>query len=453
MNEDLLSEQVSRALVADVAPEHLESYNFSVGILPAFKLLHSLFYGDPVDTCLKLMVLFEVSRASGRFSIERIRGTAPFLSSDRVDAIVRSLKEGDWLDLRASDNTYTLSTIGLHLIGLLHAADLVHLSPTNALSRAAQNAAFRTTLDGADGITGYLLDQLLVVLENQVQDAKTVLQHGRPFRMIAWARREHRRQIETIQEVLATIEAHTDASSQHFTKVVRLHSAMQEIIRHRTSINTRLKDWNLDRLHASDTGYSISHLCESVMGIEDEGVLLSLLDDGTVQPMLVGPSLSTQEICVRFQGARRRLVSQQEIFEYAPPDMPDTELLSATEIDPAAELKARWSRLFADRASDAPLELHDWIQRASFSGVVYELTLLSRLQYAGDAIPLDDGRQVALKTYTNLAEAVSPGELLRFLEDQRALLRLETGLFSRVTLSILPPPTSTPGREAERTDG
>jgi hypothetical protein len=62
-----------------------------------------------------------------------------------VEGLVRSLKDGDWLDLRESDHTYALSPHGLHLLSVLHAADFDNLAPANALARAAQNAAFGAT--------------------------------------------------------------------------------------------------------------------------------------------------------------------------------------------------------------------------------------------------------------------------------------------------------------------
>ncbi len=437
-----LLERVSGALSADIDPEHLESYDFAEGIMPAFPLLHSLFYGSDLDTCFKMMVLFEVSRMTGRFSIERVRSYTPFLDRARVDGIVRSLKEGGWLELRASDNTYTLSTLGLHLIALLHAADLKGLSPTNVLSRAAQNAQFRTTLDGASGVTTYLLDQLLVVLEKQIEEARAILQHGRPYRMIAWSRRKHHHQMETIREVLGTIEAHTDESSHHFAKVVRLHDAMQEIISLHTGINTRLRDWNLERLYASDAGYSIAQLCESVLGMEESTQLERLVTDGTIQAPTPAPSLTTDEIRVRFQGARRKLKSQREQFEYSPPAPPLTGQWRVAEVDPTAILVARWTELLADRGpGDPPLELEEWIERQSFAGTVYELTLLCRLAHRDRRIPLADGRQVELIVYDDLARQVTPEQLLGALETAGVLRRLDTGLFTRVTLSVIESPS------------
>jgi hypothetical protein len=57
--------------------------------------------------------------------------------------------------------------------------------------------------------------------------------------MIDWSRREHRRQLETIQQVLTMLQERIDASSRAFHYVVRLHDAMQEIIRLHTGIHNR----------------------------------------------------------------------------------------------------------------------------------------------------------------------------------------------------------------------
>src|SRR5947207_8607762 len=104
---------------------------------------------NEVDTCLKLMVLHELTRVGGRWSLERIRSHTRFLDPSRVEALVRSLKGGGCLDLREMDHTYALSPHGVHLLSVLHAADFGNLGPANALARAAQNAAFGATLDGS----------------------------------------------------------------------------------------------------------------------------------------------------------------------------------------------------------------------------------------------------------------------------------------------------------------
>ena len=96
----------------------------------------------------------------GRWSLERIRPHSRFLDPSRVEALVRSLKDGGWLDLRELDHTYALSPHGVHLLSILHAADFGNLGPANALARAAQNAAFGATLDGSSpDVASYLLEQ------------------------------------------------------------------------------------------------------------------------------------------------------------------------------------------------------------------------------------------------------------------------------------------------------
>src|SRR5207245_10142322 len=112
-------------------------------------------------------------------------------------------------------------------------------------------------------------DQLLILLEDQVDQARSVLQHGRPYRMIEWSRREHRRQLETIQQVLNTLQEQLDTSSNAFYQVVRLHDSMQEIIRLHTGIHNRLRAWNLDRLYTADAGYSVPELLDAVLAADD----------------------------------------------------------------------------------------------------------------------------------------------------------------------------------------
>lgn len=68
---------------------------------------------------------------------------------------------------------YSLSSHGIHLLSLLHAADFGSLAPANALARAAQNAAFEATLEGSGAsAASYLLEQLLVLLDDQVDQAR-----------------------------------------------------------------------------------------------------------------------------------------------------------------------------------------------------------------------------------------------------------------------------------------
>lgn len=148
MTSTPLHDDIAQALVGDVDPDRLEGYRFAVGILPVFKLIRALFSQNELDTCLKLMLLHELSSGGGRWSLERIRAGARFLDPSRIDALVRSLRDGDWLELRASDNTYVPSLVGVNLLSLLAAADLANLSPQNALARPPR------TQSSAPGSTG-----------------------------------------------------------------------------------------------------------------------------------------------------------------------------------------------------------------------------------------------------------------------------------------------------------
>ncbi|MCP4676652.1 MAG: hypothetical protein GY854_14300 [Deltaproteobacteria bacterium] len=431
-----LAEEVAQALVGDVDPENVEAFNFASGILPAFRLIRALFSMNELDSCLKLMVLHELSRTSGRFTIERIRSCAAFLDPGRVDGIVRSLREGEWLNLRAVDNTYTMSPLGLTLIAVLHAADIGGLSPTNVLARAAQNAAFGAKLEGAGGVTGYLLDQLLVMLEDQVEEARQVLRQGRPFKMIAWSRRHHRRQLDIIRQVLASLTEHMEESSREFGKIVRLHEAMQQVIAQLSGIHERLMDWNIERLHTSEAGYSIPELSEAVLGVEDSKTLLTLLDDGVLFVPHLPPTLTTGEIQERFEAARRKLPSQKEQYVYSLPTEQEVADFSAAEVDPAAALRTRLTALLTGRdQEEGPLELDDWILGDSFPRATFELGNLCRLERGRGVIQLDDESLATMKHSLDYSRDIPPEEVLGHLEQSGALRRVREAQCSRVTLS------------------
>lgn len=222
------------------------------------------------------------------------------------------------MELRAADETYQLSSTGTHLLALLHAADFESLSPDNVLSRAAQNAKFGAELDGAEETTAYLLDQLLGEVERQVVDAKNVMQKGRPFRLIEWSRRKHRRQLDIIRGVLDTLEKELDDASDAFRRVVEIHEKMQTIVRLQTGINDRLREWNLEQLNTSEAGYSIPQLAEAALGM-DESDLERAVDEGLIQVPRLPPTLTTPEIRSRFHAARRSLPSQEETYSFESP--------------------------------------------------------------------------------------------------------------------------------------
>lgn len=433
-----LADAVAQALVGDVEPERLEGYGFARRLLAVFGLVRSLFSTNELDTCLKLMLLYELARAGGRVPIEGIRVRARFLDPERVDALVRSLRDGGWLALRAADHTYRVSTEGLNLLAVLQAASLDTLTPANALARAAQSAEFGARLDGARDATGYLLDQLLGLLEEQVEEARLVVQRGRPFRMIAWSRRQHGHQLEVIRQVLTGLQSHMDASSRELARIVRLHEQMQEIVRLHEGINTRLRDWNLERLHTSDAGYSIPELCEAVLGVDD-AAFAGLLTADVVQAPALAPSLTTDELQARFHALRRTLPSQRETFAYAPLAAPALAPWTPADLDPAAALRARLTAALAGRGpEDPPLELEDWLAAGGFAGVSYELATLARLEEDGARLRLEDGRGALLRTAPGRFADVAPAALLAALTAEGALRGLPAGHFTRVRLAIAP---------------
>ena len=432
-----LDELVSDELAAGVPPSNLEAFGFAERILPAFRLVRALFSSSEVDTCLKLMLLYELSRAEGRANIERVRALNRYLAPERVDTLVSSLKTGGWLQLRAADHTYALSPVGLHLLGLLYAADFGNLSPANALARAAQNAEFGSTLAGAEGAEAYLLDQLLVLLQNQVDEAQRLLQTGSPARMIAWSRREHRQQLETIRQVVAALYERLDDASHEFARVVRLHEAMQDIVRMHGSLHARLRDWNLERLFATETGYSLVELAEAARGV-DEAWLDEAWSQGIVSAPVLAPSLGTDEIRVRFEGARRRLRSQREEYVYAPPEEGEVVTDSDMRLDAANELRARVTAALSGRsAADPPVELEAWLRDQPFGVATFDLATLARLCVDERPVRLDDGRRARAELSVRTSRGIPPEELLGYLERRGCLRRLPGGWFARIRVRII----------------
>ena len=426
ISEPTLHQEVAQALVGDVDPERLESFRFAQGILPVFDLIRALFSQNLLDTCLKLMLLHELSRAGGRSTIDRIRSMAAFLDPARVDGLVDSLKKGGWLELRAVDNSYVPSLVGVNLLSLLAAADLGNLSPQNALARAAQNAEFGARLDGARTPLSLLLDQLHVLIEDRVEEARQVLQLGRPARMIAWSQQEHAAQLHTIRGVLETLSGRLDAASREFSRIVRLHEVIQELVRMHTGIHTRLQAWNLEQLYSSEAGYSLTQLAEAVMGAP-EATLESLHSTGILQITLPPPTLSTEEVAARFHGARRRLPDQSQAFVYVAPILPLAEPLEITDLDPAAALRSHLSRCFADHPG--PLELEQWMT-ADFGTAIWELSLLCRLEAEGPHFLLDDGRSVRVQ----LPDGVNHKNFQEWLATQMCSVGRDR--YSRITLHL-----------------
>lgn len=440
MNPDL-SSQVSAELVGDAAPEGLDAFRFARGLVPAFGLVRALFSQSELDTVLKGMILFELSRTGGRSTLERIRALAGFLPADRVDALVRSLYQGGWLELRDADRSYALHPVGVQLLSLLYAADLGSLTPANAIARAAQNAEFGAKLDGSQAPLGFLLDNLRGLLDEQVEAARRVLTQGRPFQMIAWSRQQHDQQLETLGAVLEQLQARLDAASREFARVVRLHESMVQLMAMHTGIHARLREWNLERLYSSDAGYSLHQLCEAALGSEDEA-LAGALRRGLIQLPPRAPSLSTDEVLARFHGARRRLQPEAEAFAYTPPEAAPPQEFVAAAADPAAELRARLTARFAGRtAADPPLGLGDWLaaptqDALALGEAAWQLANLCRLEADGPRVRLDDGRLLRVDAPALRSDGLPPGALLTGIEAEGGLTRLPWGWLSSVTLTL-----------------
>lgn len=66
-------QELREGLAAGVSPEHVDGLEEAEGILVVARLARSLFSTSSSATALKLVVLFQLARADGRFSRERIR--------------------------------------------------------------------------------------------------------------------------------------------------------------------------------------------------------------------------------------------------------------------------------------------------------------------------------------------------------------------------------------------
>ncbi len=431
-----LHDELSDALAGGGSPEHLPAWHFARGVVPAIRLLRALVStASEVDALLKLMLLFELARTPGRWAIEHIRAAAPFLDPERVDSLVRTLQDGGWLELRGADRTYRFADTGLHILRMLQVADFAGLASTNAVHRAALAAEFAARgQDGTDA-TAWLLEQLLVQLDDAVDEAARILRQGRAWELIAWSQREHRQQLDTIRHVLGFLQERIEASAPEFLRIDRLHRAMQGIVKQHTGIHTRLRDWNLDRLYTSEAGYAVPELAEAVLGASPDQ-LASLLTTGVVQGRVLPPDLTVAELKARLHGARRRLATQDDTWRYEPPVEPEPEPYEAAVLDPAAALRARLTAFLAGRQpDDPPLEVDEWLTPGSMAVGAWELALLSRLQAIGEPLELDDGRRATLHQRTLVSDDLPLERTLATLVE-RGVLRASAGhFFARVQLA------------------
>jgi len=68
--------QLERELDAE-RPGELESWRFARKILPVFRHVRTLFSRNRLNTALKLMLLYELTRIRGRFDKGRMRSAMP----------------------------------------------------------------------------------------------------------------------------------------------------------------------------------------------------------------------------------------------------------------------------------------------------------------------------------------------------------------------------------------
>jgi hypothetical protein len=231
------------------------------------------------------------------------------------------------------------------------------------------------------------------------------------------------------------LQEHLDASSHAFHQVVRLHDAMQEIVRLHTGIHNRLREWNLDRLYTAEAGYSVPELLDAILGAEDT-VLRSAVDDGIMQAPALPPTLTFDEVKERIHGARRKLPSQMEAYVYSAPELEPMQPWAAADLDPAAALRSRLTALFRDRTpADPPLELDVWADDR-FPEATWRLALLSRLEAGDRRFALDDGRLADVELATPIPRGVGTLDLLAWLVEHEALRPLAGGLFARVKLRL-----------------
>ncbi len=263
-------QELREGLAPGVAPEHVDGLEEAEGILPIAKLARSLFPTSNAATALKLVVLFQLARADGRFNRERIRSLNRSIATDRLDAIVTSLHDGGWLELRDLDRTYRVSPLGHYFLSVLRAAGFAGKGSANLLIRAAETVRFGSAVDA--GSETRLLGLLLAQTEAVADRARETLRLGRPRDLIRFSREEVRSQLEHVDQVLRALEERFQQSPALFDRIVRIHEAMQVILRAHKGLQDRLAEWNLKTLETAGAGYSLTALCDAVMGASDAEV-------------------------------------------------------------------------------------------------------------------------------------------------------------------------------------
>ena len=421
---------LTEALASGVRPENVDGLDEALAILPIFGLCRSLFSTSPTDSALKLVILFALCDADGRYGRERIRTLVPGIAPDRLDALVTSLYGGGWLELRASDNTYRTAPLGFYLLAVLRAGNFASQSPANLLVRAVETLAFGDRVDDGGSTTPRLLGMLLGELETQAERARDVLRRGRPRELMRFSRSEVKRQVEHVVQVIAAIEERLDEASAEFSRVVRIHEAMQVILRAHQGLADRLAEWNLRKLETTDAGYSLSALCDAVMGASDAELERAIEVGALVLPAPVR-CISTDEVMSRHVTARRTGRVKQEPFVYEPPPEPEPERWAPEQVDPVARLRAILMRVASDLGTGESVSLGRWLPEIAldFADAVFQLSLLAHLQgRAGDG-----GIAIGEGLVLRLAPPPTEDEAIRGLSPEQALTEwLRCGVLERV---------------------
>lgn len=435
MSIDLDQDELLDALASGVLPEQLPDWDRAVTVLPVFQLCRALFSTSPADTALKVVLLLALAKAEGRFTRERVRTLVPHLDSDKTGLLLTSLYKGGWLHLRASDNTYRLPPVAFFLLNLLVASDFAGQTPANMLVRAVETVAFGDRIDHES--TGHLLAVLLAELETQAEHARRVLAEGTPRQLIRFSRQEVRDQILHVSQVISAIEERTDASSDHFARLVRIHEALQAILRAHEGLGRRLAEWNLKRLETSEGGYSLAALGDAILG-STESEMRSLVRDRVIHPPAPAVGLVTRRLLTRYRTTRPSLKKEREAFVYEPPPEPDVAEVALSEVDPVQRVRERLSRAIREGRPLADALFED---AEDFNDAVHHLTLLARIEGGGKegVIELAPGLVVRLDAPTVDADDI------RGLNTSEALERLvqlgvlhvtrSSGLHTRVEVS------------------
>lgn len=376
-------------LAPGVSPEHVDGLEEAEGILPVAKLARSLFSTTGAATPLKLVVLFQLARADGRFTRERIRSLNRSIATDRLDAIVTSLHDGGWLELRDVDRSYRVSPLGHYFLSVLRAAGFAGQGSANLLIRAAETVRFGSAVDA--GSETRLLGLLLAQTESVADRARETLRVGRARDLIRFSREEVRSQLEHVDEVLRALEERFQQTPALFERIVRIHEAMQTILRAHKGLQERLAEWNLKTLETAGAGYSLTSLCDAVMGATDPEILAAVASGAITPP---GPvvAFSTEDAITRSVTARIAARTAREAFVYEAPSEPQLDALRLEDVDPVARLRAALRGLSANLAPGDAVTSATWIEShaSDFTDAVFLLNLLARVEgQSGGGIDVD----------------------------------------------------------------